>query len=77
MLLNGKEVDVMTLEVEDVDRRDYPDFCDAYFSYAEYKDGTVLTDEELEALTDEHGDVLSELAMQQCMDSYCYEDMER
>ena len=38
------------IEVEDVHTWDYPDFADAYISYAEHKDGTVFTDEELEKL---------------------------
>ena len=50
-----RQVDFKTLELAGVDRRDYPDFCDAYFSYAEYTDGTPLTDAELEALTEKIG----------------------
>ena len=49
MELNGKKV--VNVEVDGVDTRDYPDYCDAYFSYAEYEDGTKLTDEELDELT--------------------------
>lgn len=73
MLLNDKKVNVRTLEVDGVDRRDFGDFCDAYFSYAEYADGTVLNDSELEELGMEYSDTLNELAMQACMDSYCFE----
>ena len=57
---------VLHLEVDDVMTNDYPDFCDAYFSYAEYEDGTPLTEEELIALGDEHGDVLNEMCMDSC-----------
>ena len=52
MELNGKKV--VKVEVDGVDTRDYPDYCDAYFSYAEYEDGTKLTDEELDDLTYSH-----------------------
>ena len=45
-----KKINWRSLEFEDVDLRDYPDFSDAYVSYAEYEDGTALTDEELELL---------------------------
>jgi hypothetical protein len=38
------------VELDDIDTRDYPDFCDAYITYAEHKDGTPLTEAELEAL---------------------------
>lgn len=59
-ILNGKKV--VDLEVDGVDSRDYPDFADAYFSYACYEDGTPLTDDELDKLTILAGDVLWELA---------------
>ena len=41
------------IEVENVDRRDYPDFTDAYAVYAEHADGTPFTDEELDGLKDD------------------------
>jgi hypothetical protein len=59
-ILNGKKV--VDLEVDGVDPRDYPDFCDAHFSSGSYEDGTPLTDDELERLTDLAGDVLWEMA---------------
>jgi hypothetical protein len=46
----SKKINWRSLEFEDVDLRDYPDFSDAYVSYAEYEDGTALTDDELELL---------------------------
>jgi hypothetical protein len=39
--------------VEDVKTWDYPDFCDAYITYAEHEDGTAFTDDELEVLNDD------------------------
>jgi hypothetical protein len=59
-ILNGKNV--VNLEVDGVDSKDYPDFADAYFSYACYEDGTPLTEDELNKLTDLANDVLWELA---------------
>ena len=59
-MLNGKNV--VDLEVDGVDPRDYPDFSDAYFSNGCYEDGTPLTDEELERLTELASDVLWEMA---------------
>ena len=35
------------MKVEGVDMEDFPDFCDAFISYAEHPDGTPLTDAEL------------------------------
>ena len=59
-ILNGKKV--VDLEVDGVDPRDYPDFADAYFSYGCYEDGTELTEDELNSLTDLASDVLWEMA---------------
>ena len=58
--LNGRKV--IDIEVDGVDSRDYPDFSDAYFSYACYEDGTPLTDDELNKLTEGNGDLLYEKA---------------
>lgn len=41
------------IEVNGIDASDYPDFVDAYISYAEYDDGTELTDLELDALNED------------------------
>ena len=59
-ILNGKKV--VDLEVDGVDPRDYPDFCDAYFSDGCYEDGTPLSDDELDRLKDLAADVLWEMA---------------
>ena len=60
IFFNGKKV--VDLEVDGVDGRDFPDFSDAYFSYACYEDGTPLTDDELNELTESYSDVLWEKA---------------
>ena len=45
--MNGREI--VDLEVDDIDTRDYPDFCDAYVSYAVWADTKKpLTDDELD-----------------------------
>ena len=61
-ILNGKKV--VDLEIDGVDSRDFPDFCDAYFSNGCYEDGTPLTDDELEHLTILASDVLWEMAFE-------------
>jgi hypothetical protein len=55
-----KVVDTGSLEIDGVDGRDAPDFSDAYFSAGQFKDGTDMTDEELNELAAEHPDLLYE-----------------
>jgi hypothetical protein len=55
------KVDYDSIEIEDIDTRDYPDFSDAFISYAEDHRGRELTDEELDVLNDEHYEVIGEL----------------
>jgi hypothetical protein len=63
LTLNGRNVNVKSLEVDNVDATDYPDFSDAYISYAEWEGTTdELTDSELEQLTQENPDIVNELA---------------
>lgn len=57
-----KDKRVVDLQVDGVDGRDYPDFSDAYFSYACYEDGTELTDDELNELTESHSDIVNQMA---------------
>jgi hypothetical protein len=61
MEINGRAVEVDG--VEDVDSRDYPDFCDAHFYGARFVDtGEELTDEEYELLNEKYADVLWDMA---------------
>ena len=50
MNINLKEVS--DIEFEDVDPKDYPDFCDAFISSATYK-GRKMTEKELDKLNDD------------------------
>jgi len=43
---------VEDIEVDGINPRDYPDFCDAFILEASYK-GREMTDEELEALNED------------------------
>ena len=45
-----KEIDYNSIEIEGIQTKDYPDYCDAFVSYAEYKDGTVLTENQMDEL---------------------------
>ena len=63
-----KVVDTGSLEIDGVDGRDAPDFSDAYFSAGEFKDGTKMSDDELNELADEHPDILEEMIYNQASD---------
>jgi len=66
LTLNGREVDPKSINIEGVDRSDYPDFADAFISEAQWmNDGTALDDEELEQLTEENGGLVNERAHEQ------------
>jgi len=58
-----KQVNFKSIEVDGDDPSDYPDFSDAYIAYAEYEDGTPLTDAELEQFQEEHPDLAAEMAL--------------
>lgn len=61
MELNGRKV--VDVEVDGVDSSDYPDFCDAYFSYAVFADTKeVLSDEQMEELGEAYPEILNEMA---------------
>ena len=56
-------VDLASLQIEGIYVDDYPDFCDAYFSKGNRLDGTQLTEDELEQLTDDFPDMVHEMAL--------------
>ena len=68
-MLLFKSRTVVNVEIDGVDYRDYPDFCNAYFSYAEWDNGTLLNDDELEQLTQEPNDVVNEMACERMIDA--------
>jgi hypothetical protein len=60
--INLEQVDLKSIHVEGVSMADYPDFVDAYVDSANWKDGTPLTEEQCEQLTDEAGYLVNEIA---------------
>jgi hypothetical protein len=61
-----KEIDwsrgVECVEIDGIDRRDHPDYCDAFISYAEWADtGEELNDAELEELNSDSGFVYDQV----------------
>lgn len=59
--LNGKPVDIRSIEIDGIDMNDYPDFVDAYIIAADFEDGTPLTDDEVQQFQDENYDLVGEL----------------
>ena len=59
VMINGKQVDLGSIELDGVESWDSPDYADAYASAATFTDGTPLTDDELDILSDQHGDVIN------------------
>ena len=57
--MSYKKID--NIEIDGIDSKDYPDFCDAYISSADY-DGVPMTDEQLDELN-EDGDYVYENIM--------------
>ncbi len=57
-----KKISESSIQVEDVYKDDYPKFCDAYMSYAEWEDGTELTEKELEKATEDYPELVNEAA---------------
>jgi hypothetical protein len=58
-MINGKQVDLGSIELDGVESWDRPDYADAYASAATFTDGTALTDDELDELSDKHGDIIN------------------
>jgi len=59
----GGNVSYNSLQVEGVDTKDYPDFCDCWIGYGEWEDGTELSESELEDLQTTYTDLAYELAI--------------
>ena len=48
-VMDYKKID--NIEIDGIDTKDYPDFCDAYISSADY-DGVPMTDKQLDEIND-------------------------
>lgn len=52
VVINNKPIDINSIEIDNIDTRDYPDFCDAYATYALFEDGSELSENQLDELAD-------------------------
>mgnify|MGYP003136705769 FL=1 len=51
-------------EIEDVKSWDYPDFCDAYISYAEDENGNEMTEQQIEEWTENNEEEFYEMVLE-------------
>ncbi|NBX97984.1 hypothetical protein EBQ81_03930 [bacterium] len=56
--INGRCVDVGSIEIEGIDGRDYPDFSDAFVSKASWDNGEPLSEDKLNELQNQHSDLI-------------------
>ena len=74
--VNGKPVDINSIEVGDVYTDDYPDFVDATAVNATFEDGTELSADELSELTENYPELINELAYESLLEGKEEEDDE-
>ena len=51
-------------EIEDVKSWDYPDFCDAFISYAEDENGKEMTEQQIEEWTENNQEDFYEMILE-------------
>ena len=51
-------------EIEDVKSWDYPDFCDAYISYAEDENGKEMTEQQIEEWIENNKEEFYEMVLE-------------
>jgi len=62
-------LEVVDVEIENIDMKDYPDFCDAYIGSAKFKcSGAELSDDELITLQEENPDAFFEAVNDEVLD---------
>ena len=54
--VNIDDIDIHSIEFEDVFHWDHPDYVDAFISYAEFENGQPLNDDQLNWLVDNGGE---------------------
>ena len=59
--MSNYNMNLFNVEIEDIDMKDYTDFCDAYIAYAEDSDGVALTEQELDAVNEDSTFVYEEV----------------
>lgn len=60
------ESELNNIEIDGVDPKDYPDFCDAYISYCQINERSA-TDNELDYINENFGELINCLAHDRCI----------
>ena len=55
---------ITNYELEDVKSWDYPDFCDAFISYAEDENGNEMTEQQIEEWTENNEEEFYEMVLE-------------
>ena len=64
IIIDNKLVDLNSIKIEDVHSWDYPEFCDAFVSFAKFIDGKTLSPRQLDTITDNYPEYINDLALQ-------------
>tara|TARA_B100001540_G_C15641647_1_gene566867 strand:+ start:634 stop:825 length:192 start_codon:yes stop_codon:yes gene_type:complete len=59
---------IKNYQIDGIYKEDYPNFCDAYLSYAEDENGKELTEEQLEIWQEENKDEFYDMIIQYAYD---------
>ena len=59
--------DLKDVQVDGICMDDYPDFVDAYISYATDSNGNPLSDDQLEELTNDNSEFVQQMAHEEIM----------
>lgn len=62
---NLKNLIAYNIELDGIDHKDYPDYCDAYVISAEHLDGQEFTDQELDYYNENYGDEIYDEVIKQ------------
>ena len=59
-----KNIKIKNYEIDNIQIKDYPKFCDAFLSYAEDENGKELTDCELEKWQDDNPEKFNQMVLE-------------
>ena len=63
--MNIKEINLKTIRLEGLRKKDFPDCVDSFCAYVEYKNGVALNDIDLDIFNDQYIEKIQELARSQ------------